>query len=71
LFLETFSHSDFVVEWPEKSEYRTSLQFKQELAAMAGDNPRSLLFEFKQTHSGEILKGLEAPACEFVCVQVG
>jgi hypothetical protein len=65
-FSEKFCHSNRSVEWPKESEYRTSQEFKQGLAAIAEDKPRSLIFEFKETKSGEIIKGLEANACEFV-----
>ena len=55
-----------MLEWPETSKFRTSTEFKIELEKFAEDCPRSLLFNFRETKDGEVIKALESPACEFV-----
>jgi hypothetical protein len=54
-------------DWPPNSSLRDSKEFRAELANVAEGNVRSLLFEFHETKEGELEKGLNAPACEFVC----
>ncbi len=57
-----FSH----LEWPGDSEFRRSTSLRSQVNELAGD-ARSLLVEFRETDEGELLKGLEATACQFVC----
>lgn len=56
-------------EWPEASNFRRSAEFKTQIAELAATRPRSLLFKFRQTKDNEVIRGLEAAACEFVCKQ--
>ena len=42
-------------------------EFKADLASVAEGSVRSLLFEFQETKDGELVKGLDAPVCQFVC----
>lgn len=53
-------------EWPETSKFRSSTEFKTELQKFAEDCPRSLLFNFRETNDGQVIKALESPVCEFV-----
>jgi hypothetical protein len=43
------------------------MEFKADLTNVAEGSVRSLLFEFQETKDGELEKGLDAPACQFVC----
>lgn len=58
------------IEWPETSNFRTSTEFKIELEKFAEGCPRSLLFNFRQTKDGEVIKALESPACEFAIINL-
>jgi hypothetical protein len=48
--LSSFYHQSHPkVEWPEKSVYRASEEFRSELAKIAKSEPKSLLFQLRET----------------------
>ena len=57
------------IEWPEKTTYRASDEFKSGIARIANGTPRSLLLHFTETKEGETLRGLGSGVSQFVSSQ--
>ncbi len=63
------SRTDFSnLEWPSVSDLRTSASFKNQLKELTqGKATKSLVFEYSDSQSEELKKGLEASITEFAC----
>ncbi|PMD50348.1 uncharacterized protein K444DRAFT_648288 [Hyaloscypha bicolor E] len=61
----------WVIQWPNGSDLRTNASFRSKLNEATQDNyTKSLLFEYNESQTAELKKGLEAPVTEFAIINL-